>query len=164
MTRNLPFIVFGIIMITCALLLQNAEACLLCPSRDTGASMYTGNAVMRIRAGRKQLSPQEEQLFLVKCVQQYASAVEESATPMPNVEQTPTLTKEQQMCRHQIMCACRLKCGEYTMNNNNNNNDNVNGQVAGTVRANAYITDTPRLAVTGCVARCVADQTPQLCD
>jgi len=59
-TRSKQFFSIVSYIIALLILLQPSavNACLLCPDRDTAASLYNGNVVLRIRTGRQ--SPVEE--------------------------------------------------------------------------------------------------------
>lgn len=83
----MPLVIATIIIVCSSVVV---DACLLCPGRDTGAALYQGNAVMRVRGGRKQLTSEEMSVRINHC-----------ATTVPTD------------CATRTVCICRVICDAH---------------------------------------------------
>lgn len=93
------------------------QSCLLCPDRDTGAALYQGDAVIRIRTGRnKPPSVEETRAIIIQCLKDNDCAPastlpsQQHVTAPANTAGRTIGTHDFATCSCYVRCLCRGKC------------------------------------------------------
>jgi hypothetical protein len=94
--------------LACWICAAHVGACLICPDRDTSATMYRGAAVMRLRAGRALPSgAATKQHDLDQCM------LREKCGTYDTSYSTPASTVSLRACICVLTCHCEVQCRSH---------------------------------------------------